>query len=348
MGFLSETSIVSAAVEKGTAYFKIVGRIWSWSATDGSKFRTQVDSAISAGVKNAVIEGSSEGGSVFATNNLLAMFQEFDDVKIKVHALMASAFTYLTSHFHTTIKSNTQGMIHFPKVSAGGNLKDIKATLKLVENVTSNYVKAYAAKTGKTEKEIKALMNDGDYWMDAQELLAEGFVDAIEGEVEAFTDFDVDSLAACGAPIIPEAKQKTNKTKNHIMDREELIAFLGLEANATDADIKDAKSAMKVDALKHRATEEEGGKHQNLLLQQTKMKLLDHGKLGLVHGLGDVVQQHQRQVDGGGRVRLRGAEGSQNGKDGGKQAGTVHLLLVIVAAVAAAVASAQSSPPCSL
>ncbi|QQV91575.1 Clp protease/major capsid protein [Winogradskyella phage Peternella_1] len=246
---------ISAAVENGTAYFKIIGRIWSWSAEDGGKLRTQIDDAIKAGVMNAEIEGSSEGGSVFAANDLLALFQKFDDVKIKVHALMASAFTRLTSEFHTTIKKNTQGMIHMPMLNASGNVKEIKSSLKLGENVTKEYRKAYAKKTGKTEDEIDALWKDGDYWMDADELLAEGFVDAIEGEVEAFTDFDVNALAACGAPMIPEAKktQKPNtKTKTNIMDREELIAYLGLNADATDAQIAEAKSAMKIDALKKR------------------------------------------------------------------------------------------------
>jgi hypothetical protein len=246
---------ISAVVENGTAYFKIVGRIWSWSAEDGGKLRTQIDDAIKAGVMNAEIEGSSEGGSVFAANDLLALFQKFDKVEIKVHALMASAFTRLTSEFHTTIKKNTQGMIHMPMLNASGNVKEIKSSLKLGENVTKEYRKAYAKKTGKTEDEIDALWKDGDYWMDADELLAEGFVDAIEGEVEAFTDFDVNALSACGAPMIPEAKktQKPNtKTKTNIMDKEELIAYLGLDADATDAQIESAKSAMKIDALKKR------------------------------------------------------------------------------------------------
>ncbi|MBV7268378.1 ATP-dependent Clp protease proteolytic subunit [Winogradskyella luteola] len=252
-----EVGSISAAVDKGVAYFKIIGRIWSWSAEDGSKLRTQIDEALKSGAKNAVIEGSSEGGSVFATNDLLALFQQFDEVKIKVHALMASAFTYLTSHFHTTIKSNTQGMIHMPMIGARGNIKEIKSSLKLGENITKDYKKAYAKKTSKTEAEIEALWKDGDYWMDAQELLAEGFVDAIEGEVESFTEFDVDSLAACGAPIVPEVSAKTKNKSKLIMDREELIAYLGLDADATDEQIAEAKSKMKIDALKYREDSKE-------------------------------------------------------------------------------------------
>ncbi|WP_038531828.1 ATP-dependent Clp protease proteolytic subunit [Formosa agariphila] len=252
---------IEAAVNNNVAYFNIVGRIWSWSADQESILRREVENSIAAGVKDAIIEGSSEGGSVFATNDMKALFDKYDTVQIKVHALMASAFTYLTSHYHTTVKANTQGMIHMPILSVKGNVKEVRSTLKLGENITEDYAKAYANKTGKTVKQIKALWDSGDYWMNADELLKEGFVDAIEGEVEAFTDTDVMSLVACGAPIIPEVQSETqgkteHKSKTNIMDKDELIAFLGLDSNATDEQIEAAKRAMKVDALKQRSQAE--------------------------------------------------------------------------------------------
>ncbi|MGB1307524.1 MAG: ATP-dependent Clp protease proteolytic subunit [Oceanihabitans sp.] len=255
----TEVGCVEAAVKNHVAYFNIVGRIWSWTADKESLFRKQVEDTISKGITKAVVEGSSEGGSVFATNDMKALLDKYDTVEIKVNALMASAFTYLTSHFHTTIKANTQGMIHMPIISAKGNVKDVESMLKLGKNVTEDYAKAYAKKTGKTVKQIKALWSSGDYWMNAQELLAEGFVDAIEGEVEAFSESDISSLAACGAPIIPEVTSETKpkqKPNTKIMDKEELIAFLGLDSNATDAQITAAKSKMKADALKQRSQEE--------------------------------------------------------------------------------------------
>lgn len=269
---------IEAAVENNVAHFKIIGRIWSWSADQDSLLRNEIEAAITAGVKDAEIEGSSEGGSVIAMNDIVSLFQKFENVKIKVQALMASAFTYLTSHFHTTVKANTQGMIHMPILSVTGNIKEVKSTLKLGENVTNDYLQAYAKKTGKTIQQIEALWQNGDYWMNAQELLDEGFVDAIEGEVEAFTERDIMALSACGAPIIPEvtSEQKPkHKSKTQIMDRDELIAFLGLDSDATDEQITAAQSAMKIDALKQRAQAEAAKKKSDDEVEAKATTLVD-------------------------------------------------------------------------
>ncbi len=246
-----QVGTIESAVESGAANFKIIGRIWSWTADHDSVLRLEIESALKKGIKTAVVYGSSEGGSVFATTEIANLLMGFDSVKIKVGALMASAFTYLTSKFHTTIKSNTQGMIHMPISLVKGNIKEVKADLKLLENITKDYIETYAEKTGKTSAQIQALWKDGDYWMSAKELKEQGFVDAIEGSIEAFAETDINALAACGAPNIPK-KQNQTKTKTHqTMNRETLIALYGLESDAEDKDILAAARKIKVDALKY-------------------------------------------------------------------------------------------------
>lgn len=250
-----EVGAIEASTDKGVANFKIIGRIWSWSANNESALRYSVENAIKNGIKTAKVEASSEGGSVFAAVEIVNLLKKFDDVSISVGALMASSMTYITSHFHTTIKANTQGMIHKPMSVVKGNEDQVENDLKLLKNITEDFAKAYANKTGKTVKDIKKLWSKGDYWMNAEELKAEGFVDEIEGEIEAFSNTDIMALSACGAPIIPEVtalQQRTDTNTNTFMEREEMIAFLGLEADSTDQQIKDAQSALKVDALKHR------------------------------------------------------------------------------------------------
>jgi len=260
-GQKKEVGRIEASTSGETAYFKIIGRIWSWSADEESTFRREVETAMANGAKKAIVYGSSEGGSVFATYEIANLLDKFgaDNVHIEVGSLMASAFTYLTSRFRTIIKSNTQGMIHMPLTSIRGNIKQVKSDLKLLKNITEDYASTYAKKTGKTIDQIKALWNDGDYWMNAKELRKEGFVDAIEGEIEAFTKADVMALVACGAPVIPK-EQTTSKSKtknNHKMDKEELIALYGLDAKASDEDIMEAAKQAKVDAMKHRAADKE-------------------------------------------------------------------------------------------
>ncbi len=249
-----QVGTIESAVESGAANFKIIGRIWSWTADHDSLLRLEIESALKKGIKTAVVYGSSEGGSVFATTEIANLLMGFDSVKIKVGALMASAFTYLTSKFHTTIKSNTQGMIHMPISIVKGNIKDVKADLKLLENITQDYIETYAQKTGKTSAQIQSLWKDGDYWMSAKELKEQGFVDAIEGSIESFAETDINALVACGAPNIPKLEKKLSKKttiNHHQMNRETLIALYGLESDAEDKDILAAARKIKVDALKY-------------------------------------------------------------------------------------------------
>lgn len=272
-----EVGHIEASTSNGIAYFKIIGRIWSWTADEDSTLRREIDKALSEGIKNAIVYGSSPGGSVFATYEIANLLDKFDDVKIEVGALMASAFSYLTSRFHTTIKKNTQGMIHMPLTSVRGNIKEVKADLKLLKNITEDYASTYAKKTGKTVEAIKTLWGDGDYWMNAAELKKEGFVDAITGEIEAFSEDDVMALTACGAPTIPKTKKvSTNKKQNDTtMDREELIALYGLDANATDEAIMEAAKKAKVDAMKHRNTQKEAKDKKESEKETEAIKLVD-------------------------------------------------------------------------
>ena len=273
----TEVGRIESSTSNGTAYFKIIGRIWSWSADEDSILRREIDKALYEGIKNAIVYGSSPGGSVFATYEIANLLDKFEDVKIEVGALMASAFSYLTSRFHTTIKKNTQGMIHMPMTSTYGNIKDVKSDLKLLENITEDYAVAYAKKTGKTVDQIKTLWADGDYWMNAEELRKEGFVDAIAGEIEVFTEDDMMALVACGAPTIPK-KQTINSNNNkndNTMDREELIALYGLDANASDADIMEAAKQAKVDAVKHRNAQEATKAKKESEKQTEATKLVD-------------------------------------------------------------------------
>lgn len=272
-----EVGRIEATTSNGTAYFKIIGRIWSWTADEDSILRREIETALSNGIKNAVVYGSSEGGSVFATYEIANLLDKFSDVKIEVGSLMASAFTYLTSRFHTTVKSNTQGMIHMPLTLVRGNIKQVKSDLKLLKNITEDYASTYAKKTGKTVEEIKALWNDGDYWMNATELKKEGFVDAVEGKIEAFTESDVMALVACGAPVIPkeQSKSKSQTKNNNKMDREELIALYGLDANATDEQIMEAARKAKVDAMKHRNAEKEAQAKQDSEKETQATQLVD-------------------------------------------------------------------------
>ena len=243
---------LTAESKDGKAYIRIIGRIANWNANNSSDFQKKVDELLKTHTE-ANVYINSNGGSVFEAVEINNQLNRFDKVNITVGASAASAATYFTACHYTSAYANSQIMIHKPMLGTFGNEDQITKELKLLRSVTKDYLAKYTKKTGKTTTEIEELWKGGDHWMSAEEAKTEGFIDAIIDEDGTISAEDVTTLEACGAPIVPKATtQKTNQKQIQIMNREEQIAFLGLEASATDAEITAAQKAMKIDALKQR------------------------------------------------------------------------------------------------
>lgn len=272
--------IVTAESKSGKAYVRIIGRISDWNANNSKDFQKKVDELVEAH-DDCELYINSQGGSVFEAAEINNQLKRFKSVTVTVGSLAASAATYFIACYPTTASLNSQIMIHKPSMYVGGNEDQIQADLKLLKNVTKDYLAKYSKKTGKTVAEIEELWKAGDYWMSATEAKSEGFIDFIDDETEAvMTAEDISVLEACGAPIIPkpnsEHQGKTdNNSKTQIMNREELIAFLGLSADATDEQIESAKSAMKVDALKQRSQDEADKQKKETEANTKAEKLVD-------------------------------------------------------------------------
>jgi ATP-dependent Clp protease protease subunit len=249
--------LITAETKNGKAYVRIVGRISDWNVNNSRDFQNKVDELVKVH-DDCEVYINSQGGSVFEANEINNQLKRFKNVTVTIGSIAASAATYFIACYPTTVSSNSQIMIHKPMMTTHGNETEIQNQLKLLKSITKDYLAKYAKKTGKTAKQIEALWSTGDYWMSGTEAKDEGFVDFLDDEIDAVvTVEDIAVLEACGAPIIPKVSAEilkpkhTIKTKN-IMDKDELIAFLGLEANATDVQIAEAKSKMKIDALKKR------------------------------------------------------------------------------------------------
>ncbi len=216
-----------------------------------SLLRNKTDEALNKGVKSVNVYMNTPGGSVYEAVEIVNQLKRFENVEIICGALVASAGTYIMAHFPTKAYSNSQFMIHKPSTRVRGNEDDVKADLKALENLTNDFRKVYAERFGKTEDEINELWKN-DYWLNAQEAQELGLVnDIIDGQSSIDEDI-IAMMTACGCPIIPKSqsdsqKQKQSKTENK-MDRDKLIASLGLSADATDEQIE-----AKIEALKKNA-----------------------------------------------------------------------------------------------
>lgn len=289
------TAVVPLSVKveaKGKeALIIITGHISEWSKASSGAVLKDIKLAKDAGATKAKLYVNTQGGNVIEANEILNLIEDnFDDITVQCGALCASAGTIFPAKYPATGKPNSQFMIHKPSMHVGGNESEIESSLKLLKNLTAEYKSMYAKKFGKTEDEIEALWEKGDYWMNAKEALEMGLIDEIEGKDEKIDAETRLQLVACGAPNIPElpksGTQPQNSNKNQIprMELSVLAVQLGLPSTATqeqvDAKLKEIQEkAAKVDALQKAADDKEkaekAGKIKALLDQAEKDKKID-------------------------------------------------------------------------
>lgn len=220
---------------------RITGRIYfGWTADD---LRYEIDEALRQGIKTATVYLNTEGGSVYDASRTR---------KIKTAAVvpLASAGTYIMAHFPAEAYASSQFMIHKPLTQFTGNIDQMQADMKALENITALYRTTYAKRFNKTEEEINTLWRQ-DYWMSAQEALTLGLITQI---VDGSPEYNDQTLAmmvrAAQAGYLPPERipniKKTNKKVNiQKMDRDKLIASLGLAKDATDEQITERINALR-------------------------------------------------------------------------------------------------------
>jgi ATP-dependent Clp protease protease subunit len=232
--------LITAEARSGIAYIRIVDAISEYGMASSVEVRSQVDSFIRQGITTAEVYINSRGGDCFEADEMCNELERFgtENVSVRIGAVAASAATIFLAKFKSTAKPNSQIMIHRPRLGVYGDMQKIESDIVLLRNKTADYKTAYATKTGQTEEEIETLWSKGDVWLTAQEALEMKLIDGIEGtETIDVTAEDVSILEACGAPIIP---QVTQQIKKPVMDKNVLIAALGLSADATDEQIQKA------------------------------------------------------------------------------------------------------------
>lgn len=234
---MSKTGLKIEASDNGKkGSLRIVEEIGVHSYTGSSAtVRYYIDSFIEKGLEEVDVYINSRGGSVFEATEIANELHRIPKVTITVGAVAASAATYLMAKFKTRAHSNSQFMIHRPRMATSGDLQAIENDLKLLTNLTSDYRSAYAQKMQLTEDEVENLFTKGDYWMTAQEAKEKKLLDEIIEDEEQITSLDVAILTACGAPNIPDLPTDENSQKPiNKMNRNAMLAALGLPADATD------------------------------------------------------------------------------------------------------------------
>lgn len=158
-----------------------------WISNDGSGITVE-------SVKNALdelggapleVELTTMGGDFFQAAPIMSLIRNYRGMKTAwLNGIVASAGTVIALGFDKIVaRPTSMFMIHNAQSLAFGDHNDMRAAADLYERMSNTIAEEYAAKTGQTVAEIKALM-DAETWFMGQEIVDAGFADQMETDVQ--------------------------------------------------------------------------------------------------------------------------------------------------------------------
>ena len=151
--------------------------VYDWFDMDAVAPREVLTALDRAPNERADVYINSPGGSVFAGSEIYdALRAHPGGVQIHVTGHAASAASMIMCAGPCDISPTALVMIHNVSGGAQGDYHEMDATSETLKKANQAVAAAYRHKTGKSEKELLALM-DKETWMTAQEAIEAGFAD---------------------------------------------------------------------------------------------------------------------------------------------------------------------------
>ena len=153
--------------------------VYDWFDMDAVAPREVLTALDRAPNERADVYINSPGGSVFAGSEIYdALRAHPGGVQIHVTGHAASAASMIMCAGPCDISPTALVMIHNVSGGAQGDYHEMDATSETLKKANQAVAAAYRHKTGKSEKELLALM-DKETWMTAQEAIEAGFADRL-------------------------------------------------------------------------------------------------------------------------------------------------------------------------
>lgn len=213
----------------------------------------EYESCCPADVKNVITELKDEseelkviinspGGDVQAGQEIYSVLKDVKNhVTIEVQSMAASAASMIAMAGDTVRMSPVSLlMIHNASTRAAGDYRDMQHTAEVLQTVNAAIMQAYIAKTGKTEDELKVMM-DKETWLTANQCLEYGFADEI---IQDETPAVITNAMIGRLSVTPEmiAKVKAEKAA---------AEAAADEKNRTNAEAKELLKASMLSKLKN-------------------------------------------------------------------------------------------------
>lgn len=232
---------ISAAKKGETAEIRITGHI-GWE-TDADVFRLQVDALVKAGVRDVHVYINSPGGNCFHAAEIVNIITSGfkGNITGEGGALVASAATYISMHCKSFVMpENGVFMVHKPSGGVSGRSEDVKAYLKLLEDIEREYYNTYRT-VAKDLPAFEEKWKSGDWWLTAKEAREQGFITGVKSKAKIDRETAA-VIKACGCPF--EMEKNDYQTEKE-MDLKATAIMLGLPETATEAEVKAKLEANK-------------------------------------------------------------------------------------------------------
>lgn len=244
-----------------TCTIYLYGDIAIWSEASARNIAAQVAEAERT-ADELVVRVHSYGGSVIEGNMIINALRNCRiPVTAYVDGIAASmAAMLLTAVGRVYMSENALLMLHAPAAccTAGrGTAQEHAKTAAMLESLEDVFVKALAARTGKSKKTVKAWMT-GDNWFSARQAMDEGLVDGIVDAIASpettptpqqaeastveqvyamFGGITASAALAQGEATAPEVVETIFQNDNHMEISKQIAAALGVGDSVSDEQI---------------------------------------------------------------------------------------------------------------
>lgn len=166
---------------------------WLCDEITPKKFREELNS----GDGDIVVRINSEGGDIFAANEIYNMLKDYrGKVRVMIDAIAASAASVIAMA-GDSVEISPVGIIiiHNPWTGTVGDAEEFKTVASQLESVKENIINAYELKTHLSRTKLAKMM-DEETFIHAQKAVELGFADKIIGVENLSTETANDSMSS--------------------------------------------------------------------------------------------------------------------------------------------------------
>ena len=171
---------------------------------------------------------NSPGGDCIAASQIYSMLMDYPgEVTVKIDGIAASAASVIAMAGTKVLMAPTAlMMIHNPATMAFGDHNDMKAAVKMLDEVKQSIINAYSLRTGLSDEELSRMM-EAETWMNARKAIALGFADGmLEDSKRAVSDMAAFSFALRATEDALKAKLVAKYSKPKTNTGREISALL--------------------------------------------------------------------------------------------------------------------------